>query len=60
MIFSRFALIAIACVLISIVSFLIIKYRKLHGRKEAAMDKEDVIGKAFSQEAEQDRGNRGA
>lgn len=47
MIFSRFALIAIACVLISIVSFLIIKYRKLHGRKEAAMDKEDVIGRLF-------------
>jgi hypothetical protein len=44
---TRYALIAVASVLITTVSFLVFKYRKLHGRKEAEMDKEDVIGRLF-------------
>ncbi len=47
MIETRLVLIAIACVLISAVSLLLFKYRKLHGRKEAEMDKEDVVGRLF-------------
>ena len=47
MIETRLILIAIACVLISAVSFIVFKYRKLHGRKEAEMDKEDVLGRLF-------------
>lgn len=47
MIETRLVLIAIACVLISAVSLIVFKYRKLHGRKEAEMDKEDVIGRLF-------------
>jgi hypothetical protein len=47
MIESRLMLIAIACVLVTVVTFILFKYKKLHGRKEAEMDKEDVIGKLF-------------
>jgi hypothetical protein len=43
----RYALIAIACSLIAIVSVLIYKYRKIVSKKEAVMSKEDVIGRMF-------------
>ena len=43
----RYALIAIACSLITIVSVLIYKYRKIVSKKEAVMSKEDVIGRMF-------------
>ncbi|MBN2330694.1 MAG: hypothetical protein JXC85_02665 [Candidatus Aenigmarchaeota archaeon] len=47
MIIERLVLIAIAGALVAVVSFLFVKYRKLHGRKEAELGKEDVIGRLF-------------
>lgn len=43
----RYGLIAFACFLVSLITVLIYKYRKLIIKREASMGKEDVIGRLF-------------
>ena len=43
----RYVLIAVSCILISVITLLILKYKKLLRRKETKMSKEEVLGRLF-------------
>ncbi len=44
---TTYVLIAFACILASLLTFILFKFRKLHLKKEAVMDKDDVVGRLF-------------